>query len=105
MNKTYIGMERSPDKSTRTRKRLVVNQRRYECACKRIADVNVTFCDKGGAKRTLKLSRIRKKVVATVSRRERVYKRTGEPSVPFCEKGGMTERLTDFSVKKNRNGA
>ncbi len=65
MNKTYIGMKRSPDKPTRTRK----------------------------------------KVVATVSRRERVYKRTGEPSVPFCDKGGMTERLTDFSVKKNRNGA
>lgn len=33
----------------RTRKRLVVNQRRYEGACNRIADVNVTFCDRGAA--------------------------------------------------------
>ena len=33
-----------------TRKRLLVNQRRYERACKRIADVNVTFCEKGGAR-------------------------------------------------------
>ena len=23
----------------------------------------------------------------------------------FCEGGGMTERMTDFSAKKNRNGA
>ena len=49
--------------------------------------------------------RTRKKVVATVSRCERVYKRTGEPSVPFCERGGTTARVTDFSAKKNRNGA
>ena len=47
----------------------------------------------------------RKKVVAKVSRCERVYKRTGEPSVPFCERGGTTARVTDFSHKKNRNGA
>ena len=48
-----------------TRKRLVMSQRRYEGACNRIADANVTF----------------------------------------CEKGGMTEHMTDFSAKKNRNGA
>ena len=47
------------------RKRLVMSQRRYEGACNRIADANVTF----------------------------------------CEKGGMTEHMTDFSAKKNRNGA
>ena len=33
----------------RTRKRLVMSQRRYEDACNRIADANVTFGDKGGA--------------------------------------------------------
>ena len=33
-----------------TRKRLVMSQRRYEGACNRIADANVTFCDEGGAK-------------------------------------------------------
>ena len=72
---------------------------------------------KNGAKRTLlqrgnteplrysRRRRTRKKVVAKVSRCERVYKRTGEPSVPFCERGGTTARVTDFSVKKNRNGA
>ena len=27
-----------------SRKRWVVSQRRYECACKRIDDANVTFC-------------------------------------------------------------
>ena len=32
----------------RYRKRLVVKQRRYECVYKRIADLNVTFCEKGG---------------------------------------------------------
>ena len=47
----------------------------------------------------------RKKVVAKVSRCEHVYKRTGEPSVPYCERGGTTARVTDFSAKKNRNGA
>ena len=47
------------------RKRLVMSQRRYEGACNRIADANVTFCDKGG----------------------------------------MTKHMTDFSAKKNRNGA
>ena len=47
----------------------------------------------------------RKKVIATVSRSERACKRTDEPSVPFCERGGMTEHMTDFSAKKNRNGA
>ena len=31
------------------RKRLVTSQRRYEGACNRIADANVTFCEKGGA--------------------------------------------------------
>ena len=31
-----------------SRKRLVVKQRRYECVYKRIADLNVTFCEKGG---------------------------------------------------------
>ena len=46
-------------------KRLVMSQRRHEGACNRIADANVTF----------------------------------------CEKGGMTEHMTDFSAKKNRNGA
>ncbi len=25
---------------------MVVKQRRYECTCKRIADLNVTFCEK-----------------------------------------------------------
>ena len=47
----------------------------------------------------------RKKVIATVSRSERACKRTDEPSVPFCERGGTTEHMTDFSAKKNRNGA
>ena len=28
------------------RKRLVMSQRRYEGACNRIADANVTFCEK-----------------------------------------------------------
>ena len=42
-----------------------MSQRRYEGACNRIADANVTFCDKGG----------------------------------------MTKHMTDFSAKKNRNGA
>ena len=32
-----------------TRKRLVMSQRRYEGACNRIADANVTFCERGGA--------------------------------------------------------
>ena len=32
----------------RTRKSLVMSQRRYEGACNRIVDTNVTFCDKGG---------------------------------------------------------
>ena len=32
-----------------SRKRLVVSQRRYECACKRIDDANVTFCEEGGS--------------------------------------------------------
>ena len=36
---------------------------------------------------------------------ERACKRTGEPSVPCCERGGTTARVTDFSIKKNRNGA
>ncbi len=84
----------------RTRKRLVVNQRRYEGACDRIADVNVTFCDRGAAADMAphktqatgsictESTKARKKVVATVSRCKRVYKRTGEPSVPFCERGG-----------------
>ena len=31
------------------RKRLVMSQRRYEGACNRIADANVTFCERGGA--------------------------------------------------------
>ena len=31
------------------RKKLVANQRRYECVYKRIADVCVTFCERGGA--------------------------------------------------------
>ena len=33
----------------RSRKRLVVSQRRYEGACNRIADANVTFCERGAA--------------------------------------------------------
>ena len=31
------------------RKRLVMSQRRYEGACNRIADANMTFCERGGA--------------------------------------------------------
>ena len=30
------------------RKRLVMSQSRYEGACNRIADANVTFCERGG---------------------------------------------------------
>ena len=47
----------------------------------------------------------REKLVAIVSLRECVYKRTGELSVTFHERGGTTARVTDFSAKKNRNGA
>ncbi len=31
-----------------TRKRVIESQRRYERACKRIADANGTFCERGG---------------------------------------------------------
>ena len=34
-----------------TRKKVVVSQRCNERACKRIADVNVPFCEKGGARK------------------------------------------------------
>lgn len=47
----------------------------------------------------------REKLVAIASRRECVYKRAGELSVTFHERGGTTECVTDFSTKKNRNGA
>ena len=81
----------------RTRKRLVMSQRRYEDACNRIADANVTFGDKGGAalyrllrhgrcehfRYRLRRKRTRKKVVATVSRCECVYKRTGRAERAF----------------------
>ena len=33
----------------KNRKKVVMSQRRYERACKRIADANVPFCEKGGA--------------------------------------------------------
>ncbi|MDY5627384.1 MAG: hypothetical protein SPF92_07280, partial [Clostridia bacterium] len=33
------------------RKKVVVSQRRNECACKRIAVANVPFCEKGGARK------------------------------------------------------
>ena len=36
-----------------TRKKLLMSQWNYKDICNRIADANVTFCDKGGAKRTL----------------------------------------------------
>ncbi len=45
--------------------------------------------------------KFRKNTLAKMRQR----KRADEPSVPFCDKGGMTARMTDFSVKKNRNGA
>ena len=32
------------------RKKVVMSQRRYERACTRIADANVPFCEKGGAR-------------------------------------------------------
>ena len=35
----------------RNRKRLVVSQKRYERACKYVADANVTFHGKGGARK------------------------------------------------------
>ena len=35
-------------------KRLVVSQRRYERACERLADANVTFCEKGAAANKVK---------------------------------------------------
>ena len=38
--KRYLRRRRFP------RKRLVMSQRRYEGACNRIADANVTFCEK-----------------------------------------------------------
>ena len=40
-----------PRRQAHSRKRLVVSQRRYERACKRIDDVNVTFCGRGGARK------------------------------------------------------
>ena len=81
-----------------TRKRLSVNQKRYERACKRTAGVNATFCKKGGTSVTcsdvkvpngldaLAPQALSQKGGSDVSRRKRVYKRAGEPSVPFCER-------------------
>ena len=33
------------------RKKVLVSQRRNECACKRIAETNEPFCEKGGARK------------------------------------------------------
>ena len=35
------------------REKLVVQRRRYACACKRIAETNVTFHGKGGARKAI----------------------------------------------------
>ena len=86
------------------RKRLVVKQRRYERVYKRIADLNVAFCEKGAATEhrktdsTVPKAHSRKKVVATASRCECECIRTGEPSAPFYEKGGTVKQVTDFFI-------
>jgi len=51
--------QRNIDKSVpkaHYRKRLVVKQRRYERVYKPIADLNVTFCEKGAATEHIKMT-------------------------------------------------
>ena len=45
----FAKAERFHDAEGTNRKKLVANQRRYEGVYNRIADVCVTFCEKGGA--------------------------------------------------------
>ena len=67
----------------RTRKRLVVSQRRYEGACNRIADANVTFCDKGAAADKVKPCFWYKNTASKKARRDVVVTPTGfEPMLP-----------------------
>ena len=43
--------KKDPPRRRRSREKVVVSQRRHECACKRIADANVPFREKGGARK------------------------------------------------------
>ena len=105
-----------------SRKRLVVKQRRYECVYKWIADLNVTFCEKGAATKHIKNDHFasghfdcsvvccdlakqsnidttvpkalsRKRLVAKQRRYERVYEWIADLNVTFYEKGAATEDM------------